>query len=302
MENLPHTFNSISQLNKALGLPAPLHPLISIANYADITADVSELSKALVLNMYKVSFKFNFSGKLKYGQQYYDFEEGGLSFSSPMQVLSVAGGDADYAGLTLLIHPDFLRNHKLAATIKNYGFFSYSVNEALCLSQQEKEIITALFESIMRELKSSIDNFSQDIIISQIEQLLNYSNRFYNRQFITRKVVHNDLLESFDEILKTYFDREESLFEGVPSVVDIADKLGVSQRYLSDMLKSLTGMNTQQYLQIKMLDKAKELLSTSTLSISQIAYHLGFEYPQSFNKLFKRKTGMKPLEYRQSFN
>jgi AraC-like DNA-binding protein len=300
MEN--YIFNSVSELHRALGLPAPVHPLISLSNYADITADVTALSKALVLNMYKISFKFNFSGRIKYGQQYYDFDAGGMSFSSPMQVISASPEEADYSGRSLIIHADFLRNYPLAKTIKNYGFFSYSVNEALHLSEQEKDIIMGIFNSIQHELSSSIDHFSQDIIISQVEQLLNYSNRYYNRQFITRKAVHNDMLSALDQLLSDYFERDAGLFEGIPSVVTLAEKLNVSQRYLSDMLRSITGMNTQQYLQAKMMEKARELLSTTSLTIGEIAYQLGFEYPQSFNKFFKKQTHVSPLEYRHSFN
>lgn len=170
------------------------------------------------------------------------------------------------------------------------------------LSEQEKVVITGIFESIRRELSTSIDHFSQDIIVSQIEQLLNYSNRFYNRQFITRKVTHHDTLSKFEDLLAAYFDREEALLKGMFSIQEIAGKLGVSQRYLSDMLRSLTGMNTQQFVQSKMVEKAKELLSTGTLTVSEIAYRLGFEYPQSFNKFFKRQTRLSPLDYRQSFD
>ena len=298
----PPIFNAVSELLRALGLPAPQHPLLSIANYAEITTDVTELSKGMILNMYKISLKFNFRGKIKYGQQYYDFDEGGLSFSSPMQVIAAAEEEADYSGLTLLIHPDFLRNYPLAKTIRDYGFFDYAVNEALCLSEQEKKVIMGIFDSIKRELHATIDNFSQDIIISQIEQLLNYSNRFYNRQFITRKVIHSDHLSALDDILRNYFDRDKALFEGIPSVEELAAKLNVSQRYLSDMLRSLTGVNTQQYIQLKMMDKAKELLSTTDLTIGEIAYQLGFEYPQSFNKFFKKQTTVSPLDFRKSFN
>lgn len=298
----PRLFNSVSELHRALGLPAPLHPLISVSNYADITADVTELSKALALNMYKISFKFNFSGSLRYGQQHYDFDAGGLSFTAPMQVVAAAEGEADYSGHSLVIHPDFLHGYTLAKTIRDYGFFAYSVNEALCLSDSEKTIITGIFESIQRELAASIDHFSQDIIISQIEQLLNYSNRFYNRQFITRKHVHSDLLSSLDQMLAGYFNRDEALFRGMPPVTELAAALGVSQRYLSDMLRSLTGMPTQQYLQAKMIAQAQTLLSTSTLTVAEIAYRLGFEYPQSFHKFFRKQTKLSPLDYRHSFH
>jgi AraC family transcriptional activator of pobA len=200
------------------------------------------------------------------------------------------------------IHPDFLLSTSLAGNIRKYGFFSYDVNEALCLSEKEKAVISGIFESIKLELSYSIDNFSQDIIISQIEQLLNYSNRYYNRQFITRKAVHSNLLTRLDNRLAVSFDQNEVLQSGMLSVNTLADELQVSARYLSDMLKSLTGMTTQQYIQGKMIDKAKEMLSVSSLSISEIAYALGFEHPQSFNKIFKRRTNLSPLEFRQSFN
>lgn len=298
----PTVYNSVSELNRALGLPAPQHPLITLNNYADISVDIANLPRAIVLNMYKISFKFNFTGRIRYGQHYYDFDAGGMVFAAPMQMITAVDNEGDYSGYSLVIHPDYLRNTTLGKTIKDYGFFSYTVNEALHLSEQEKAIITGIFENIKIELAASIDNYSQSIIISQIEQLLNYSNRFYNRQFITRKAVHHDVLTQLDDMLNNYFDRDEALFEGIPAVQDIAAKLNVSQRYLSDMLGSLTGQTTQQYIQSKMIEKAKELLSTSTLTIAQIAYQLGFEYPQSFNKLFKKKTNLSPLDFRQSFN
>lgn len=301
-KNKPQVFNSVSELHRVLGLAAPQHPLISISNYADITADVSELSKAMVLNMYKISFKFNFTGRIKYGQKHYDFDSGGLSFSSPMQVISAGDGESDYTGRSLIVHSDFLRNYPLMRTIKDYGFFSYSVNEALHLSETEKSMIMKIFESIESELSSTIDNFSQDIIISQIEQLLNYSNRFYNRQFITRKTFHNDHLSKLDQIISDFLDNDNALIQSVPSISYLAEQIGVSQRYLSDMLQSLTGMNSQQYLQSKMIEKARILLSTTTLTVGEIAYRMGFEHPQSFNKFFKKQTELSPIAFRNSFN
>lgn len=298
----PTVYNSVSELNRALGLPVPQHPLITLNNYADISVDLATLPQAIVLNMYKISFKFNYTGRIKYGQHYYDFDAGGMVFTAPMQLITAVDYEGDYSGYSLVIHPDYLRNTILGKTIKEYGFFSYTVNEALHLSEQEKGIITGIFENIKTELASAIDHFSHSIIISQIEQLLNYSNRFHNRQFITRKAVHHDVLTQLDDMLNDYFGRDEALFKGIPAVQDIAAKLNVSQRYLSDMLGSLTGQNTQQYIQSKMIEKAKELLSTSTLTIAEIAYQLGFEYPQSFNKLFKKKTNLSPLDFRQSFN
>ncbi|PSL50345.1 helix-turn-helix protein [Chitinophaga niastensis] len=298
----PHIFNSISDLHRELGLPKPLHPLISLVDYKDVKNDTTEIGKGMILNFYKVSYKRNFKGKIKYGQGYYDFDEGGLSFISPNQVITATAEEADFGGYTLLFHPDFIRNYPLGNNIKNFGYFSYSADEALYLSEKEKEIIIGIFKNIEHELSLSIDNFSQDIIISQIEQLLNYSNRFYNRQFITRKAIHSDLLVELEKLLTDYFDNNEALMKGLPSVQFISDKLNVSTRYLSDMLRSLTGQNTQQHIHNKLIEKAKDILSTTNLTIAEIAYQLGFEHPQSFNRIFKRKTNISPIEFRKSFN
>jgi len=290
-------------MHRALGLPHPQHPLISLVNYAEVTRDMSALPSSLVLNMYKISFKFNFRGKFKYGQHYFDFDAGGMSFFAPLQLISsVMDKDTDYSGYSLHVHPDFIRNTPLSKTIKDYGFFSYSVNEALCLSDQEKTIVSGIFESIKYELSRPIDSFSQDIIITQLDQLLNYSNRFYSRQFITRKIVSNDKLTKLNDLLEEIFQRKNALIQGMPSVQELADALNVSPRYLSDMLGSLTGQNTQQFIQAKMIEKAKELLAVSDLTVAEIADQLGFDYPQSFNKLFKKKTAVSPNAYRQSFN
>nr|WP_202390731.1 helix-turn-helix transcriptional regulator [Flavobacterium sp. Sd200] len=289
-------------MHTALGLPKPLHPLLSLVDYSHITANVTELSKGMVLNFYKISYKKNFKGKIKYGQSYYDFDEGGLSFIAPNQVITAPEDDADYGGYTLLFHPDFIRTYPLGSNIKKYGFFSYSLNEALYLSDKEKEIIINIFTTIQNELSGSIDHFSQDIIVSQLEQLLNYSNRFYNRQFITRKIPNNDLVLKMETILSDYFNTQKTLLNGLPTVQYISDKLGVSSRYLSDMLRAHTGQSAQQHIHNKLIEEAKEVLSTTNLSIAEIAYKLGFEHPQSFNKIFKKKTTVSPVEFRQSFN
>jgi AraC family transcriptional activator of pobA len=298
----PYLFNSISELHRALGLPKPLHPLVSLVDYSDIKSDTTAIAKGMVLNFYKVSYKKNFKGKIKYGQTYYDFDEGGLSFIAPHQLISAGEGEADYGGYTLLFHPDFIRNATLGKNIRNYGFFAYSVAEALYLSEKEKNVITGIFKNIEMELESAIDHFSQDVMISQIELLLNYSKRFYSRQFITRKAAGSDLLTKLEEILAEYFDVGKTLINGLPTVQQLAAQLHVTPHYLSDMLRSLTGQSTQQHIHNKMMEKAKEMLSTTSLSIAEVAYKLGFEHPQSFNKIFKRKTKMSPVEFRQAFN
>lgn len=298
----PHIYNSISELLRDLGLPKPLHPLVALVDYKDIKVDTENIGKGFVLNFYKISFKKHFTGQLKYGQGHYDFEEGGLSFTSPHQLIIAGEEEADYSGYTLLFHPDFIRNYPLGTNISKYGFFSYSVSEALYLSDKEKKVIFSLFDAIAIELDTNIDNFSQDVMVSHIELLLNYSNRYYNRQFITRKAMHNDLLLQMEAFLSALFNSDTSLFEGLPTVQQVSDHLKVSPRYLSDMLRSLTGQTTQQHIHNKLIEKAKNMLSTTHLTIAEIAYQLGFEHPQSFNKLFRQKTKVSPLEFRQSFN
>ncbi|MBI1192965.1 MAG: helix-turn-helix domain-containing protein [Bacteroidetes bacterium] len=301
-ENTPYKFNSISDFHRVLGLPKPLHPLISLVNNCDLKIGEGEFPKSLMLNFYKISFLENRQGKVKYGQSYYDFDEGGMVFISPNQLLFAPDNEEVYQGVNIFIHPDFLRNYPLANIITKYGFFNYSTNEALHLSDKEKSTILAVFKIIEDELQNPIDNFSQDVVISQLELLLNYSNRFYNRQFITRKATNNDLLLQLEEILNDYFNNEKSVTQGVPTVQFLSDNLNVSASYLSDMLRSLIGQNAQQHIHEKLIEKAKEKLTTTKLTVSEIAYELGFEHSQSFSKLFKKKTNMTPIEFKQSFN
>jgi AraC family transcriptional regulator, transcriptional activator of pobA len=300
-KKVPHHFNSISELHQVLGLPKPLHPLVSLVDNTRIAIEKDQLPASFLFNFYKISYKKNLRGKVRYGQNYYDFDEGGLVFTSPNQLLAT-DDDTEYLGHTLLIHPDFLRNYPLGKNIQHFGFFSYSVNEALHLSEKEKSVITNIFRNIEEELQLPIDDFSQDLIVSQIELILNYSNRFYKRQFITRKAVNNDLLAKLENLLAEYFGDEKALMKGLPTVQYLAEQLNVSSHYLSDMLRSLTGQNAQQHIHNKLIEKAKEMLSISHLSVAEIAYQLGFEHPQSFNKLFKSKTNLAPSEFRQSFN
>ncbi|MDF2476775.1 MAG: AraC family transcriptional regulator [Sphingobacterium sp.] len=293
---------SISQLVRVLGFPAPLHPLIALVDYNAVSIDMFPKGQKVSLDFYKISFKPTFKGHIKYGQGYYDFEEGGLAFLKPKQIVISPEETESYEGIALYFHPDFIRNYPLGKTINQYGFFSYDVSEALFLSAKEKEIIANLFASIANELENNIDHFSQDVLVSQIELLLNYSNRFYNRQFITRKAVNHNIITSLDKLLDNYFEERTSQKDGLPSVKYISTELKLSQRYLSDMLNSLTGLNTQQYIQNAIIEKAKEKLSMTNLSVSEIAYELGFEHSQSFSKLFKTKTNVSPLEFRNSFN
>ncbi|MFV5699153.1 helix-turn-helix domain-containing protein [Flavobacterium sp. ZT3R17] len=301
--NSPYIINSISELHRLLELPKPKHPLVSVINLNEIKYHFDESIKSFVYNFYSVCTKKDFKGKLKYGQNYYDFDEGIMTFFSPGQVIStVVDEDIALSGIWLVIHPDFIQNYALAKSIKDYGFFSYAVNEALHLSDKEEAMITDIMQNIDTEYCSVIDGFSQDVILSHIELLLNYSNRFYNRQFITRKNASNDLLSNLEKLLLDYFNGNKVQEFGLPTVLYISEQLNVSPNYLSDMLRSLTGQSTQQHIHDKLIEKAKEILTTTSLSVSEIAYQLGFEYPQSFSKLFKSKTNVSPLEFRSSFN
>lgn len=297
--------NSISEKHRLVSLPAPLHPLVSVVRISDMRFTDSIQWEHFSLGFYCISLKRNISGKTRYGQQYYDYDKGVMTFVAPKQVLSLPGTKSDNlnpaSGYALLLHPDFLYKHPLAAAIKNYGFFSYAVNEALHLSEKEEKNITEIFQKIDDEYQH-IDKHTQDIILSQIDLLLKYCNRFYERQFITRKAVNHDLLTRMEQLLTEYFNGDDTLKNGLPTVESIAGKLNVTPHYLSDMLRSLTGQSAQQHIQERLIEKAKEYLSVTNLSVAEIAYQLGFEYPQSFNKLFKKKTNVSPLEFRQAFN
>ncbi|WP_223598856.1 AraC family transcriptional regulator [Chryseobacterium sp. GVT01B] len=300
-DNIPLKISSISELHDMLQLPKPLHPLVSLVDNTKMSIKKDMLKRSFILNFYKISYKYSTTGKMGYGQGYYDFNEGGMMFTAPGQVLST-DENAEYCGYTLLVHPDFIRSYPLAKNIKNFGFFSYDTNEALHLSDQEKTTITGLLNTIENELNTTIDEVSQDVIISYMDVLLNYSNRFYKRQFITRKAVNSDLLTKMDAVLENYFNQQETLNKGLPTVEFLASTLNLSPHYLSDMLRNLTGLNAQQHIHEKLIEKAKEYLTTTGFSVSEVAYALGFEHPQSFNKLFKKKTDKTPLSYRQSFN
>jgi AraC-like DNA-binding protein len=301
--NKTYNFHSLSEAAKAFGLPEPQHPLICMLGEESTRVVENSYPQSHVLNFYKISYKPRLSGRVRYGQHYYDFDEGGLLFAAPGQVI---GSNEEHGGVcsayTLLIHPDFLLTYPLAKKIKQMGFFSYSANEALHLSDKEKEIIISIFKNIEEELNSRIDDFSHDVIISQLELLLNYANRFYKRQFITRKTLSNDVLQKLEEILDDHFNNDRSLSKGIPTVQYLSSQLHISPSYLSDMLRSLTGQNAQQHIHNKLIEKAKEKLSTTSLSVSEVAYELGFEHPQSFSKLFKTKTNQSPLEFRRAFN
>jgi AraC family transcriptional regulator, transcriptional activator of pobA len=294
--------DSIPEVHRMLGIPGPVHPLISLMDASEGQIEMWRLPASYVPGFYKISFITKFGGKFRYGQGYYDFDEGSLLFTAPNQVVGGIDGYAENRGYSLIFHPDFLQGHPLAAKIKQYGFFSYAANEALHLSEQERTIIRSIYGFIQQELNSRIDDFSHEVIVSQIELLLSYAKRFYKRQFLTRQVIANDLLQQLEALLHAYFEQQKPAVQGIPTVQYLAVHLNYTPNYLSDMLRSLTGLNAQQHIHQKLIERSKELLSTSNLSISEIAYQLGFEHPQSFSRLFKMKTRISPVEFRSAFN
>jgi len=306
MKNIrPLRIKTIAEFHRLRQLPKPEHPLISVINLETLAPLHLEKPESLIFDYYSISLKRNFNGKMRYGQQEYDFDEGIMFFLSPGQLLRLEpdGGTASQqTGWMLLVHPDFLWNTPLAKTIRQYEYFDYSVHEALFLSEKEEATIINIIQNIRQEYHSNIDKFSQDIIIAQLELLLTYSERFYQRQFITRKITNHKILDRLEELLTAWFNSEELIAKGLPTVQYVADSLNISPNYLSNLLKTLTGQNTQQHIHEKLIEKAKEKLSTTDLSVSEIAYELGFEHPQSFSKLFKTKTNLSPLEFRHSFN
>ena len=300
-------YKTISEWFQAWQLPKPEHPLISV-----IKVDVARMMRSgdtfsSFCDFYCIALK-RVTGaedlKMKYGQQPYDFNEGIMSFVSPGQITSLAvekDVEVKQSGWHLIVHPDFLWNTPLANTIKRYEFWDYAANESLFLSEKEEEVIISIIENIHRETHANIDKFSKQIIISQLESLLNYADRFYDRQFITREKANHTILDRLEKALNDYLNSEQPAAKGLPTVSDVAALLHISPKYLSSLLRRHTGQNTQHYIHEKLIERAKERISTSDLSMSEIAYELGFEHLQSFSRLFKAKTQLSPLEFRQSF-
>lgn len=295
---------TITEFHRSRGLSEPTHPLISVVDYREVQRphDISDVN--WMLDFYQISLKRGINGRVKYGQQSYDFDEGVMFFIAPNQVFRIETDPSQntaHSGWMLLIHPDFLWQTSLAKTIGHYDFFNYAVHEALFLSKKEEETMHGIIAHIKQEHDANMDKFSQNILVSHLETLLNYSERFYERQFITRKMNSHQVLDRLEDLLNAYFSRN-NLTEGLPTVQHIAQALNVSPNYLSRLLKTLTGQSTQQLIHDKLIGKAKEKLSATDLSISEIAYELGFEHAQSFSKLFKMKVGQSPVAFRQTFH
>lgn len=300
-----HQIKSIEQFHQLRNLPPPAHPLISVINVA--TAPIYEQieSGSVVFGFYVISFKSGRTANQKYDQLSEEYDGGVLGFRAPGKVVKVEPSKtviSNASGWMLCIHPDFLWHTTLARRIRQYDFFYYDLNEALFLSDEEQTTINTIVANISSEFQKAGDRFSHNIAIALSDALLAYIERFYQRQFTTNKVVSHQLLDKLDDLLNQYFDSEKLSGAGLPTVAVVAEELNVSPHYLSAMLRSITGKNAQQHIHEKLITKAKELLSTTDLSVSEITYTLGFEHLQSFSKLFKTKTQLSPLQFRKSFN
>lgn len=297
-------FKTLSSYLDYLELPRPEHPMLSVFNSkGDGNLPCPRESSPPITNdCYSISFKKYVDGNLNYGRTEYDFTNGALIFIAPRQVLQWDNSVVfERKGFSINFHEDFLKGTELAQQIKKYGFFSYSVNEALHLSPKEEKQIESIVENIHTEYQNNQDEFSKDIIISQLDTLLKYSNRFYERQFINRKELSNNLLDQFNKQLRAYFESGKLQEEGIPSIEHIAETLSVSQRYLSDTLKKETGKTSTEHLQLYLIDEAKNILLNPKKTIAEVAYDLGFEYPPYFSRLFKKKEGISPTEYREKY-
>jgi len=289
---------SISDLHKLVQYAPPRHPLISVIDHADFYARRPKQQDTLYrFGFYTISCK-KFEGLLKYGKGYYDFSEGSLLFTAPGQVLSPAQDVIVEEGWALFIHPDLIHGTSLGKKIHQYNFFNYEANEALHISEEEKLIIKDCINKIEREYSLNLDKHSQGLIVNNIELLLNYCERFYDRQFLTRAKVNSDVVQQFETLLKDYFAQSTLIESGLPNVKYFASRLNLSPNYLSDLLNKFTGKTTQEHIHLELIDKAKSMLWSTNQSISEIAYGLGFEHPSHFTKIFKSKTGKSPSEYR----
>lgn len=295
--------HSISEINNFVHNKTQ-HPLVAVVDFSQFDEHL-ENGTRVSCDFYCIMFKNYCVNNLRYGRQSYDFQEGSLMCIAPKQVLTMDNEieeKEDKLGWGLFFHPDLLRGTSLSAKMKDYTFFSYETSEALHLSDKEKEILYDCVQKIGTELQENIDKHSQTLIVSNIELLLNYCTRYYDRQFITRKNANSTTVSAVEELLKNYFSSDELKEKGLPTVKYLAENVHLSPSYLSDLLRKETGMNAQDHIHYYLIEEAKNILMNSDFSISEIAYSLGFEYPQYFSKLFKRKTGQKPGEYRMNAN
>jgi AraC-like DNA-binding protein len=298
MKDIVYRVTTINELHAIAGFKKPKHPLISVIDYSKVNVVDPPASGSFVCSFYTVNFKRNCH--FIYGRQPFDHQEGTLHCTAPEQIITFdrKRDTISPKGWGLYFHPELIRNSALGKKIHEYSFFSYTENEALHLSEEEKQTLLSILKQLENEYNTNIDHYSHDLILSNIELLLNYCKRFYGRQFITRTNQNKDAIARFEEFMRDYFNSSELSNNGLPTVKHCAEVLNLSPNYFSDLLKSETGKNTQEHIHYHLLEKAKTLLVSSEKNINEIAYELGFEYPQNFSKLFKRKVGISPTEFR----
>ncbi len=291
--------DSITQFNEGVGIET-FHPLVSVVDFEKVIPKVHYGKMKISYGFYTIYLKEIKCGDIKYGCNYYDYQDGTLVFIGPGQVLSIENYKPDFKpkGWSLRFHPDLIRGTSLGQNIRNYNFFSYEVNEALHLSESERHVVLDCLNKIDNETRRPIDKHSKTLIVSNIELLLNYCVRFYDRQFITRSHVNIDILVRFERLLDDYFHSGKTQLYGLPSVKYFADELNLSAGYFGELIKKETGKSAQEYIQLKLMDIAKDKLHDTSKSVSEIAYELGFKYPQHFTRLFKSAVGHSPNEYR----
>jgi len=288
---------SISELHDFFRYGKPQHPLITVVDLSKVDRRHRKPGDAYRLDLYSIACK-KIEGSFKYGRTSYDFSEGSLMFTAPNQVLS-PGIENKVEGWAIYIHPDFLHASGRGQKLTAYSFFGYDTNECLHISDAEKNVLEDCLQNIRREISMNLDAHSHNLILTNLELMLSYCSRFYDRQFLTRVKAGNDIIEKFDRILSDYFARDTLIESGIPDVKYFASRLNLSANYLSDLLRKYTGKSTQENIHLKLIDKAKSLLWSTENSIAEIAYDLGFEHPSHFTKLFKNKTGYSPKEYRK---
>lgn len=290
-------FKTIDEYNKVMGVET-LHPLVSVIDFSKVIKN-QNFSDGHSFEFYVVFLKDVKCGDIKYGRNYYDYQEGTLLFLAPNQVITIENRRAHQPkGWALIFDKALLKGTSLGSSMREYSFFMYDTSEALHLSEQERDIVLECFHNIQIELNHSIDNHSQRLIVSNIELFLNYCVRFYERQFITRKQLNSDALSRFENLLYTYFNSDLPMQLGLPTVKYCADKLFLSPNYFGDLLKKETGKSPQEHIQLYLIEIAKERINENNKSVNQIAYELGFKYPQYFSRLFKKCVGLTPIEYR----
>jgi AraC-like DNA-binding protein len=290
---------SITEAHKLFGYEKPAHPLISLVDFKKIKREGRIVEATYQMGFYAISCK-GFKGALKYGRSYYDFDEGTLTFTAPNQVITSNPDPDMHSGWGLFFHPDLIHGTALGTKINEYSFFHYDVNEALHASEEEIATLLDCAEKIRKEYAQNIDKHTRGLIVSNIELLLNYCDRFYDRQFFTRAKVNNDIVQRFELQLAEYFSHGTLIDSGLPDVKYFASLMNLSPNYLSDILKKSTGKTTQEHIHLQLTEKAKSLLWGTNQSISEIAYGLGFEHPSHFNKIFKSKTGVTPRQFRNA--